>query len=266
MGKCAELIEELGQIMCLPEIPDDGDARVTVMPRFHYNLLTEDELKDFNIFYERKAVRLFHNKSVEKWLMVFPEDILEEQQIRIVLMWLLLRPFYLNCISKGALPVHASSAELNGKAVIIAASGDTGKTTTVRRLPEPWREIGDDSAIILPYKEGFRVHAMPTWSEFIYGRSSSLSWDLSEGIELACIFFLKQSEDDRTEKLSPVKSLMSLYKSSMEAIAGMEKNMLIDNNKKLFHTVSEVTQKVPACILHATLSGKVWESIEEAMN
>ena len=172
IGKCAELVDGLRKIMQLTQSSEDT-AQLTVMPRSYYDSLPENKYSVWQIFYSRKAVRLFHNGDFSRWLMVLPENILADQNIRVVLMWLMSKPFYLHCLSNGGLPVHASSADLNGRGIIIAAAGDTGKTTTVRRLPPPWQELGDDTALLLPDNNGFRLYPLPTWSEFIYGRNKS---------------------------------------------------------------------------------------------
>jgi SynChlorMet cassette protein ScmC len=264
VGKCTELLDGLRDIMQLPE-KAEGAAQLTVMPRTNYDSTSESEYSGWQIFYSRKAVRLLHNESLSKWLLVLPENILADQKSRIVLMWLMMRPFYLHCLANGGLPVHASSADLNGRGIIVAAAGDTGKTTTVRRLPEPWQELADDTALILPEEEGFYLHPLPTWSEFIYGRDKEAIWDLKKRTKLSGIFFLEQSQDDKTECLSAPITMMSLYKSSIEAIGELEQDISNAIRTDIFETVANITAKVPAFTLQATLTGKVWESIENAL-
>ncbi len=261
IGKCVELVDGLSKIMQLPQT-SEGAAEMTVMSRSYYDSFSEKECSDLQIFYSRKAVRLFHNGHFKKWLMVLSEDILNDRDIRIVLMWLMLRPFYLHCLSNGGLPVHASSASLNEQGIIVAAAGDTGKTTTVRRLPEPWKEHGDDTALLLPDNDGFRFYPLPTWSEFIYGRSKSASWNVEKGTNLAGIFFLEQSEQDKAERISLPQSIMSLYESSMEALGGLEKDMSNKLRVKIFETTVSIAESIPSFALHATINGRVWESIE----
>ena len=264
IGKGAELVRELKRIMRLAETPDES-AEITVMPRPYYDSLSEKERSELQISYSRKAVRLFHNCRLNTWLLVIPEDILSDRNTRIVLLWLILKPFYLHCFSNGGLPVHAASASLNGHGIIIAASGDTGKTTTVRRLPYPWRELGDDSALLLPENNKFRLYPLPTWSEFIYGGNHSVSWNIGKGTDIAGIFFLKQSEQDRTERLPSTIGIMSLYHSAMEVAGELKKDITRELNTKIFETAGDITSKVPTLFLHATLTGKVWESIEQQL-
>lgn len=264
IGKCAELVAVLQQIMQLPQ-SSDGRADVTVMPRSYYDSLPKKECSGWQIFYSRKAVRLFRNEHFSKWVMVLPENILADRNTRIVLIWLMLKPFYLHCLTNGGLPVHASSADLNGRGIIIAAAGDTGKTTTVRRLPPPWQELADDTALLLPDNNGFCLYPLPTWSEFILGRNKSATWNMKEGTNLSGIFFLEQSEQDKAELLSSTLSMMSLYKSAMEALGELEKNMSNKLKAKVFETAANITAEISSFSLHATLNGKVWESIETAL-
>ena len=262
LGKCVELVQELKHIMHLPQSLEDT-AEITVMSRSFYDSFSGKDCSDLKIFYSRKAVRLFHNTNSNTWLMVIPENILAERKTRTILMWLMLKPFYLHCFANGGLLVHAASACLNGKGIIISASGDTGKTTTVRRLPQPWQELGDDSALLLPVDSEFRLYPLPTWSEFIYGANSSASWDIQKETNIAGIFFLKQSEHDKGERLSSAVATMSLYQSSIAALGEHKKDVSKKLNTKIFETAGNITSKVPAFSLYASLNGKVWESIEK---
>jgi SynChlorMet cassette protein ScmC len=264
IGKGAELVQELKQIMQLAEIPEEP-TEITVMPRSYYDSLPEKERSELQISYSRKAVRLFHNSRLNTWLLVIPENILSDRKIRTVLLWLVMKPFYLHCFSNGGLPVHAASASLNGHGIIIAASGDTGKTTTVRRLPYPWQELGDDNALLLPEGNKFRLYPLPTWSEFIYGSNTSASWDIKKGTDLAGIFFLKQSEQDSAEKLSVSKAMISLYNSSMEVAGDLKRDIRGELNRKIFATAADITSEIPVFSLYATQTGKVWESIEQQL-
>ena len=265
VGKGKELLEHLQEIMLLSdtseEIPD-----LVIMSRADYDSFDSEEFSKFEIFYSRQAVRLFNNEENDKWLLVFPENILNDRTTRIILMWLMLRPFYLRCLRNGGLPVHASSAERNGKAIIIAATGDTGKTTTVRRLPPPWRELGDDAALLLPCKSGgFCLFPLPTWSEFIYGANPKVSWSMKCDNKLAAVFFLKQAEYDKAEHLNSTHAMISLQQSAMEIIGELKEKLSVEHNLKTLDTASKIMKAAPAFTLHATLDGRIWETINEKL-
>ena len=265
IGKAAELLLALRDIMSLPE-SSEIDADLTVIPRSEYDIIPKDKLSAFYVFYSRQAVRLFHDKENDKWLLVFPEDILNDRTIRVILMWLMLRPLYLRCLRNGGLPVHASSAECDGKAIIIVAAGDTGKTTTVRRLPPPWRELGDDAALLLPCSNGgFCLHPLPTWSEFIYGANPTISWSMKCGNKLAAVFFLKQAEYDKAEHLNSTHAMISLQQSAMEIIGELKEKLSVEHNLKTLDTASKIIQASSAFTLHATLDGRIWETINEKL-
>jgi len=262
VGKGEELLRHLKDIMLLRE-SNRVRGDLTVMPRDCYDDLSENELDDFELFYSRQAVRLFHKKTTDQWLLVFPEEIIEDRNTRIVLMWLMLKPFFLHCLRNGALPVHASSAEYEGKAIMIAASGDTGKTTTVRRLPLPWHEISDDAALLLPSQRGYNLHPLPTWSEFIYGNNTCAFWPISKKFKLKGIFFLQQSKVDKVEVLAPAHAAVQLQKSAMEILGELEKDIMLQLNVKIFDMVAHIIQAVPTYTLHASLDGKIWRKINE---
>ena len=266
IGQAAKPLAALRDIMLLPE-SSETDADLAVMPRSEYDLIPENERSGFNIFYSRQAVRLFHDERNDKWLLVFPEYILNDRTTRIILMWLMLRPFYLRCLCNGGLPVHASSAERDGKAIIIAAAGDTGKTTTVRRLPPPWCELGDDAALLLPYAEGngFNLFPLPTWSEFIYGANPTVSWSMKCDNKLAAVFFLKQAEYDKAEYLNSTRAMILLQQSAMEIIGELKEKLSVEQNLKTLDTAGRVIKATSAFTLHATLDGRIWEEINEKL-
>ena len=264
IGDCTKLLDGLQNIMQLTQCSEE-DAQLIVMPRSHFQTHYEDECSDWEIFYSRKAIRILNNDKLSQWLMVLPEHILSDHDLRIVLMWLMLKPFYRHCLMHGGLPVHASSAHMNQSGIIIASSGDTGKTTTVRRLPKPWLELADDVALLLPNGDEVNLYSLPTWSEFIHGRDKNATWDVKNGVKLSGIFFLEQSTEDHAERISVPLSMMSLYKSSMEAIGDVEEDISTNVKTNIFEIASNISAKVPSFLLRATLTGKVWESIESAL-
>jgi len=261
VGPCAELVAELQRIMKLSPMAEKT-AGMTVMPRSDYDGLPEAERSRMSVFYARKAVRLFRHERSARWFLVLPDGILADRNTRIVLMWVMLQPFFLHCLTRGALPVHAASADRNGRSVIVAAAGDTGKTTTVRRLKPPWVERGDDAALLLPRRQGFELHPLPTWSEFIYGTNPLAAWDFEKGTDLGGIFFLQQANQDRAEPLPAPVATMMLYRSAMEALGPLQKQISPDLRTRIFETAADIIRVTPALILHATLRGDVQESIE----
>lgn len=265
VGHGAELVDQLQRIMQLSRMSEGASAGITVMPRSHYDVLPEAERNRMSVCFSRKAVRLFRQDHSAQWFLVIPENILFDRNTRIVLMWLILYPFLLQCLTNGALPVHASSAARNGKSIMVPAAGDTGKTTTVRRLKAPWLELGDDSALLLPRGQGYELHPLPTWSEFIYGTNPHSSWDFEKGTALDGIFFLQQADQDRAEALSVPVATMRLYSSALEAMGYWKKQFGPDLKTIIFETAEAIARLTPAFILHATLHGDVQKSIENVL-
>lgn len=264
VGFGAELVDQLQQIMQLSRMSEDASG-ITVMPRSHYDVLPEAQRNRMSVFYSRKAVRLFRQDHSAQWFLVLPEDILFDRNTRVVLMWLILHPFLLQCLANGGLPVHASCAARNGRSIMVAAAGDTGKTTTVRRLKSPWQELCDDCALLLPHGQGFELHPLPTWSEFIYGTNPHSSWNFEKGAALDAIFFLRQADQDRAEALTVPVATMRLYSSALEAMGSWQKQFAPDLKTKIFETAATIARLTPAFILHATLQGDVQKSIENVL-
>ena len=86
-----------------------------------------------------------------KWLHFYSHDDVPDKICRfgnddthgleIVRMWQSLHPIYERALGDGGLPFHAGLAAWNGKGVLFAASGGTGKSTCCRRLPSPGRRL-----------------------------------------------------------------------------------------------------------------------------
>jgi SynChlorMet cassette protein ScmC len=184
-------------------------------------------------------------------------------------MWISLSFIYLKCLKTGALPIHGGLAEYKGKGVLFLAPGGTGKSTTCRRLPPPWKALCDDENLIIPDKNNkFLVHPFPTWSDYLWDRGN-FKWDTQQAIPLSAIFFLDRSENDEVIRLSPDKTPIYMTGSSYQVLAKiirlMNKNEQSIIMRQAFNNAFDILKAVPIYQLKISLTGKFWENIEEVL-
>ena len=121
------------------------------------------------------------------------------KEVRINRMSHLAKAIALRTLPAGGLLLHGALAEKDGRGVILAAPGGTGKTTASNRLPLPWRSLSDDATLVVPDGSGgYRAHPWPTWSRF-RDNGPGGRWNVEESVPLAALFFLSRAEVDRTE-------------------------------------------------------------------
>ena len=145
----------------------------------------------------------YHDDIPDVICTVKPFDTPETE---IITMWNALYPIYRESINMGGFPLHAGLAELDGKGVIIAGPGDTGKSTCCTRLPDYWTALCDDEALVVADNKGnFRAHPFPTWSDYLW-RGSEKTWNIQRSVPISGIFFIEQSKDDKAIPLGEGQS------------------------------------------------------------
>ncbi len=183
--------------------------------------------------------------------------------------YLCLFPVYRKVFQSGGMTVHAALVEWNGKGIIIAAKSQTGKSTSCRRLPSPWKVLGDEEAIVVRDHQGsYLAHPFPTWSDY-YERKLKKSWDVQRSVPLKAVFLLEQA--DRVE-ISPIgqgKAAIRLCHRAVEKAAmswwcvDLEERKFL--REKLFINACDLVTAIPTFILRTNLTGKFWEAMEDVM-
>ncbi len=189
--------------------------------------------------------------------------------------WMTTRFIFSQSVFKGGLPFHAALCEFNGKGVLIAAPGDTGKSTCAKWLSgqKGWVSLCDDEALVALTQIGeYRVHPFPTWSHYFmnFPVKNYITWDVQKSVPLCAVFFLEQSKKNVVIPLGKGKAAMKMNESAMQVYARFFKN-LNDKSKrllrsKIFDNCCEFAKKIPAYSLYATLDGKFREEIEKVIS
>ena len=180
-----------------------------------------------------------------------------------------LYPIYQCSIEKGGLPIHAALIELEGRGVLLSARCNTGKTTCCRRLPDYWKELCDDEAlVVLDNQKKYWANPFPTWSDYLLKRSES-TWNVQYSVPLCGIFFLEQSTTDDITPMGYGKASALIAEAAntvrIRFMRGMDKESQRGSMREMFDNACRITKMIPAFHLHVSLNGRFWEKIEEAL-
>jgi len=192
-------------------------------------------------------------------------------EIKYINMWSALREIHRHALGAGGTPMHAALAAHHGRGVLIAAPGETGKSTCYRRLPGDWQALCDDQALVLRAPDGgFRVHPFPTWSDHLW-RDSENSWTVERAVPLSAIFFLEQASTDRAMPVGdPAEAVLSVLGAAKQVWEPYWERVSSDEKMKasslLFHNTSEIAAAVPCFRLGAALEGEFWKEMEAVMD
>jgi len=192
-----------------------------------------------------------------------------EEIMEIIKMQEFLNPIYERTINRGGLPLHAALIETDGKGVVLAAPGGTGKSTCCRRIPSPWQVLCDDETlIVLDLQNQYRAHPFPTWSNYLW-KHGERTWDVQRHVQLSALFFLEQSEADEAIPVGQGEGAIMLNQSAAQVCQRNWLNLHHEEErelrKKLFDNACELAKTVPAYKLQVSLDGRFWEKMEEVI-
>ncbi len=179
-----------------------------------------------------------------------------------------LLPVYIDALLKGGHPVHGALVEIDGSGVILAGRSGAGKSTASRRLPLPWKVLGDDLCLVMPDSDGgYRAHPLPTWSAFIEGGGMCRSCFT---VPLEAVFFLGQSLEDQCLHMNRNAAAIAMATSTIEVFRSIDSEFPRkeepDVKKALYINASSMALKIPAFHLRLNRTGRFWERIEEVLN
>jgi len=244
-----------------------GRIRILAMDKNH---LLAGAAKSWTSYTQGSAYRAWiHPKADEAVLELNPEFI-DHPEIRYIDMSAALRiVFHHGLVSGSGCALHAASAVRNGGGIVIVASGQTGKSTCHRRLPNTWTPLADDCALAVKNPAGgFSVHPMPTWSNYLRKEKASV-FETGTAYPLKALFFLKQDDADKAEKVAPSIAAGILHRLCRESLGSFLSRFPADEKKKLGQDVFEVCWAIaaaaPGYILRATLHGEFWREIESVL-
>lgn len=193
----------------------------------------------------------------------------DKPEAEIVTMWNALYPIYQKSISRGGLPFHAGLVEFDGRGVLLAAPGNTGKSTSCNRMPDYWNVLCDDETlVVLDNKKNLRAHPFPSWSDYLW-RGSGKTWNVQYSVPVCGVFFLEQSETDEVIPLGKGKAAVYMNESATQvcrkfwrrADEGYQRTF----RRTLFNNACEMAKQIPVFRLHVSLHGRFWRKMEGAL-
>jgi len=194
----------------------------------------------------------------------------EGYELDIIRKRLALYPIYERAINSGGLPLHAALVERNGIGILLAASGNKGKSTCCRSLPLPWNPMCDDEALVVPNaRRRYFAHPFPTWSDYIWRRAEQ-TWNVQRHVPLSAILFLERSETSEIVPIGGGQEAAFITKSAMEVFDPNWNNMHPQEvralREKLLENACELAKEIPAYIFRLSLSGRFWDKIEKVIS
>lgn len=214
-----------------------------------------------------KMLRFGYHNQIPDVICELNED--RDKANEFIKMWFVVFPIYRRIQSTGGLPLHAALIEKNGKGMLFLASGGTGKSTCAKRIPSPWRAHSDDVALVVKNSEGqYLAHPYPTWSDYFTQRSEG-SWNVEKPVKMSAIFFLERSDKDKVIPVQKVEAAIKINRSVSEIcrvdLMSLEAKEQREMRIKLFDNACALAKSVPAFKLQASLTGRFWEEIEDAV-
>jgi len=178
-------------------------------------------------------------------------------------------PVYDRAVSSGGLPFHAGLAELDGKGFLLAADGNTGKSTCCSRLPRYFNPLSDDEALVVRKEDGsYAAHPFPTWSDHMWRRMNR-TCNVNESVPLDAVFFIHQSEADELVRLGEGESAALTSRSAGQVYEKffwqVDGDTGGETRKRLFTNACALCLNVRSYRLGVSLEGEFWKLIESVL-
>jgi SynChlorMet cassette protein ScmC len=219
------------------------------------------------IVYDHKSLKVWCHETGPDAICEVCDNSTHDEEI--MNMWIALQPIFQQAQKTGGLPLHGALLELDGKGIIIAAPGATGKSTCCRRVPDYWNPLCDDELLVVIDKErGYLAHPFPTWSDYLWKRSEK-TWDVEYSVPVQAVFFLQQAETDEVVAVGSGHAAILINNSATQVCRKFWKKAddghRRELNQQLFSNACEMAKVIPAYTLKATLDGRFWEEIEREL-
>jgi SynChlorMet cassette protein ScmC len=156
--------------------------------------------------------------------------------------------------ARGGVIVHAALVACGARAWLITAPPGGGKTTTVSRLPQGWRLMGDDACLLWPEGGGFVASPLPTWSHMLGVNDMPPgldTWRVAETLPVAGAVVLHKGDEDGLTPLAPMQAVTALYRAFSEHPVVLDTRTTM--RELILDTVVSLSEAVPCLQLELTL-------------
>lgn len=187
------------------------------------------------------------------WVWTRPEN---EKPKPYQLPWALL---HRDLALRGGSLCHAALAtDPDGAGHLFVAPADGGKTTTVARLPETWRVLGDDTCLVWSVGEGesrrWQASPLPSWGSLL-GKTRRPArigrWEVGEVRDVRRVLVLRKRPFSSLTGLSALAATTPLYCAFLEH--PQLHSQRDDVRTYAFRLAADLARSVPAQRLELTL-------------
>lgn len=266
---CADWIQSFAATLSLPEsTPTVHDTCRSVhvvsldeLPALLDELHYTSSLKTFDL----GPLRIHPLPESSDLVYVVPDSTDHRQWL--MSMWYAQYPLYPTLLKSGVLPVHAGFATHEGRGVLFAAPGGTGKSTTMRRLPADWTVFCDDEVWLVPTENGLVCHVLPTWSDLVLRGETLRRWDATQSHPVHAIVFLRQSASVNLVPLDR-SSATNYVKQASEQILRRAWTPLpppdMDTVRaRVFELAIDTAGQLSGALLDLNLKDAFWEQLQD---
>ena len=196
-----------------------------------------------------------------------PQDEGDQDILR---MRLSLQPIYQRAQDSGGLPLHAALVEWNAAGILLAASGNTGKSTCCHRLRNPWKTLCDDETLVITDdQKQYLAHPFPTWSDYLV-KGFNQTWNVQYHVPISAIFFLEQAGVDEVLPMGQGQAALLAYQSAIQVchrnLMNLNREQMRVHKRKLFENACDLTKLIPAFKLKVSLVGQFWKEMEKVLS
>ena len=165
--------------------------------------------------------------------------------------------------------VHGSLARRGNSGALFCGPSGIGKSTTMRRLPEPWEVLADDCVLLTEREDGvFFAQPLTTWSVWQSGKPLMVEPDPSVRVPLEAVHLLERGKREERLPLSDREARLGISASFADMInwhtaRGYTPEKRAELHRCAFDFEEKLLARIPIDRLRLSLTGPLAEVLAE---